>query len=113
MSDSGGEYSYLLEAFGPVPAFLYAWTSILIIKPSSFAIILLAFAAYIIEPFFPGCGDREDLVPLLKLLAAAAIGEFLSKNELQLYISKQVSNPNLSFDTLLLCRKIGFQKCIY
>ena len=76
MSDSGGEYTYLLEAFVPLPAFLYAWTSVLVIKPSSFAIILLAFAAYIIEPFFLGCGDREDLVPSLKLLAGAAMGEF-------------------------------------
>lgn len=73
---SGAEYVYLLEGFGPLPAFLYSWTSVIVLKPSQVAIICLAFGAYVIEPFFPGCGDREDLQPVVKLLAALAIGEW-------------------------------------
>ena len=73
---SGSEYPYLYEAFGPIPAFTFSWTSTLIVKPAAVATTLLAFAAYVIEPFFPGCGEREDLILLLKLLAAAAIGKF-------------------------------------
>ncbi|EDO41596.1 predicted protein, partial [Nematostella vectensis] len=52
---SGAEYTYLYEAFGPLPGFLYAWTSTIILKPSQVAIICLAFGAYVIEPFFPAC----------------------------------------------------------
>lgn len=77
---SGAEYVYLLKAFGPLPAFLYSWTSVIVLKPSQVAIICLAFGAYVIEPFFPGCGDRADLQPIVKLLAALAIGIILFVN---------------------------------
>ena len=73
---SGAEYAYLLEAFGALPAFLFTWTSVIVLKPSQVAIICLAFGAYVIEPIFPGCGDRADLQPIVKLLAALAIGEY-------------------------------------
>lgn len=74
---SGAEYIYMYEGFGPLPGFLYAWTSTIILKPSQVAIICLAFGAYVIEPFFATCSDREDLVPLVKLLAAMAIGKLI------------------------------------
>ncbi|XP_031565820.1 b(0,+)-type amino acid transporter 1-like isoform X1 [Actinia tenebrosa] len=70
---SGAEYIYMYEGFGPLPGFLYAWTSTIILKPSQVAIICLAFGAYVIEPFYASCSDREDLAPLVKLLAALAI----------------------------------------
>lgn len=73
---SGAEYVYLLKGFGALPAFLFSWTSVIVLKPSQVAIICLAFGAYVIEPFFPGCGDRQDLQPVVKLLAALAIGEY-------------------------------------
>ena len=72
----GADYVYMLQAFGPLPAFLYSWTTVIVIQPSQFAIICLTFGAYLIEPIFPGCGDREDLQPVVKLLAALAIGEY-------------------------------------
>lgn len=75
---SGAEYIYLLKGFGELPGFLYAWTSTIILKPSQVAIICLAFGAYVIEPFFPGCSDRKDLIPVVKLMAALAIGKFIS-----------------------------------
>ena len=74
---SGAEYPYLMEAYGPLPAFLYVYVFVLFMKPSGI-MILLVFGAYVIEPFFPGCGGREDLVPLVKILAAAALGEVKS-----------------------------------
>lgn len=77
---SGAEYAYLLEAFGALPAFLYSWTSVIVLKPSQVAIICLAFGAYVIEPIFAGCGDRADLQPIVKLLAALAIGIILFVN---------------------------------
>lgn len=72
---SGGEYVYLKEAFGDLAAFLFSWTQVLVYRPSSFAIILLAFAFYVLEPFFPGCTDRKEFEPLVKLMAAVAMGE--------------------------------------
>ncbi|XP_076802749.1 b(0,+)-type amino acid transporter 1-like isoform X1 [Clavelina lepadiformis] len=65
---SGAEYPYLKEAFGPIPAFLFAWTSSLVIKPSAVAIIGLVFGEYLIHPFFPDC----EPVPLLVIKLASA-----------------------------------------
>ena len=84
---SGGEYAYLMEALGPLPGFLVSWVFVLFIKPAGAIMILLVFAAYAIEPIFPGCGSREDLVPLVKLLAVAALGEC------QNYTSENDENP--------------------
>lgn len=72
---SGGEYAYLAEAFGPLGAFLFSWTQVLVYRPSSFAIILLTFSYYAIEPIFPGCSGRESLQPLIKLITALAMGK--------------------------------------
>ena len=42
--ESGGEYQYLHRAWGPLPAFLFTWTSTLITRPGSIAIICLICA---------------------------------------------------------------------
>ena len=69
---SGGEYAYLMEAFGPIPAYLFAWTSVLIIRPASGAIIALTFAEYVAKPFYPDCVPPT---PLMKLLACSCLGK--------------------------------------
>ena len=72
---SGAEFQYLLEAYGSLPAFLFSWTFVLFQRPASQTMVLLVFGSYVIEAIFPGCGGREDLGPLVKILAAAALGE--------------------------------------
>ena len=42
----GGGYSYIREAFGPLPAFLYAWTLLLMIAPGATAAVAVAFGNY-------------------------------------------------------------------
>ena len=69
---SGGEYAYIKEALGSIPAFLFAWTSVIVIRTSSIAIISLTFAEYTTS-FFPYCGKPE--VPI-KLVAAIAISKY-------------------------------------
>lgn len=70
ITKSGGEYPYLMEAFGNIVAYLYSWTTIIVLKPSSFAIITLSFAEYAATPFYPGCAPPPVVI---KCLAAAAI----------------------------------------
>ena len=72
ITKSGGEYSYLMAAFGRIPAYLFAWTSVLIIRPASGAIIALTFAEYVAKPFYPDC---QPPTYLMKLLACSCLGK--------------------------------------
>lgn len=70
---SGAEYAYLMDAFGPMPAFLFSWISTLILKPSQVAIICLSFAKYAVEAFVDEC-DSSDFA--VKIVAILSICEF-------------------------------------
>ncbi|XP_043382374.1 B(0,+)-type amino acid transporter 1 isoform X3 [Chelonia mydas] len=89
ITKSGGEYPYLMEAFGPIPAYLFSWTSLLVIKPSSFAIICLSFAEYAAAPFYPGC---EPPVVVIKCLAAAVIVIITTVNSLSVKLGSYIQN---------------------
>ncbi|VDO97394.1 unnamed protein product [Heligmosomoides polygyrus] len=73
---SGGDYAYIYEAFGPMPAFLFLWMALIIINPTSNAIIALTFANYALKPFFPTC---EVPALAVDLLAACTIGMLLQQ----------------------------------
>ncbi|NXP11360.1 XCT protein, partial [Thinocorus orbignyianus] len=62
---SGGHYTYILEAFGPLPAFVRVWVELLIIRPAATAVISLAFGRYILEPFFMQCEIPELAIKLI------------------------------------------------
>ena len=79
INKSGAEYSYLLEAFGPlhstvgaIPAFLMVWTNTMLLKPASVAIIMLTFAKYAMEPFYDQCTASDGAQ---KCLAALGISK--------------------------------------
>lgn len=46
---SGGEAQYLTRGFGPLSTYIFDWTSILILKPGTVAVMLIAFSRYAIE----------------------------------------------------------------
>lgn len=70
---SGGDYAYILEIFGPLPAFLRLWVGIVVIRPSLSAIVALTFAEYVVKPFYPDCPIPGSTV---KLLAAVCICKY-------------------------------------
>src|SRR5216117_1175318 len=43
---AGGGYVYLRETFGPLPAFLYGWTLVLVIATGAIAAVAVTFADY-------------------------------------------------------------------
>ncbi|KAG0724055.1 b(0,+)-type amino acid transporter 1 [Chionoecetes opilio] len=68
---SGAEHTYFLAAFGHLPAFLFAWVSIIILKPAMLAIICLSFSKYLVEAFSAEC---EPPLMAIQLLGALTIG---------------------------------------
>jgi basic amino acid/polyamine antiporter, APA family len=63
---SGGVFAYLLEGFGPLPAFLFGWTELTVIRASALGAIATIFAEYLgyFMPFTPA---------QVRYVAAAAI----------------------------------------
>nr|XP_023666778.1 cystine/glutamate transporter-like [Paramormyrops kingsleyae] len=70
---SGGQYVYLQETLGPLPAFLCLWVEFIVIRPATVSVVSLAYGRYVIEPFFTPCATPEVLVKLVSLLAMSIV----------------------------------------
>src|SRR5213083_3458016 len=53
---SGGVYVFVRESFGPLPAFLFVWAELLVIRPGAFGAIGITASAYMLRTlgFDPG-----------------------------------------------------------
>jgi len=71
ISSSGGEYTYIRLAYGPLASFLYIWVLFLVIMPCSNAISALTFANYCLQPLY----DEQFRPPeeAIRLLALAIL----------------------------------------
>jgi APA family basic amino acid/polyamine antiporter len=45
--ETGGQYAYLRDAFGPLPAFLYGWSLLLVIQSGGMAAVAIIFARHL------------------------------------------------------------------
>jgi amino acid transporter len=68
---SGGIYVFLRETYGPLPAFLFGWTELLVIRPSALGAIAMLFAEYV-EEFVPMTDVQVRLVAAAAILVLAA-----------------------------------------
>lgn len=67
---SGGVFAYLLEAFGPLPAFLFGWAELAVVRAAALGAIATVFAEYL--GYFVPLSARG--VRLIAALAIVLIG---------------------------------------
>jgi APA family basic amino acid/polyamine antiporter len=70
--EAGGLYVFIRDAFGPLPAFLYGWTSFFVIASGSLAGLAVAFATYLTQ-IIPIGPTIARLVSIGVLATCAAI----------------------------------------
>jgi APA family basic amino acid/polyamine antiporter len=66
----GGQYAYIRDAYGPLPAFLYGWSLLLVIQSGGMAAVAITFARYFGELTNLQVGDGVVAVAVLALLTA-------------------------------------------
>ncbi|XP_072545246.1 b(0,+)-type amino acid transporter 1-like [Salminus brasiliensis] len=67
--ESGGEYIYILRTSGNLMAFVFAFTSIVVVRPTSLTGVALSFAQNAVAPFYEECPP-----PVVVVKCVAAIG---------------------------------------
>lgn len=70
MPRSGGVFAYLLEAYGPLPAFLFGWTELTVLRAAALGAISTIFAEYL-GYFLP---QARAHVPETAALVIALVG---------------------------------------
>jgi APA family basic amino acid/polyamine antiporter len=64
----GGQYAYLRDAYGPLPAFLYGWSLLLVIQSGGMAAVAITFARYVNDFAHLGVSDTALAVAAVALL---------------------------------------------
>jgi APA family basic amino acid/polyamine antiporter len=72
---SGGQYVYLREAYGPLIAFLFGWTSFLVIQTGTIAALAVGFAIYL-GHFVPLAGWAQTSVAMGLIAFLTALNVF-------------------------------------
>jgi basic amino acid/polyamine antiporter, APA family len=69
---SGGIFAYLLESYGPVPAFLFGWTELVVIRASALGAIATIFAEYL-GYFVPAAAAHVRATAAFAILLIGAV----------------------------------------
>ena len=64
----GGQYAYLRDAYGPLPAFLYGWALLLVIQSGGMAAVAIIFARHLHDLVNVGVPDSVVAVAVLAAL---------------------------------------------
>ncbi|VDO71497.1 unnamed protein product [Heligmosomoides polygyrus] len=65
---SGGDYAYIMEAFGPFLAFIRLWIEAIVVRPCTITIVALTFAIYSLRPFYPDCSPPDGVPEMLAII---------------------------------------------
>ncbi|HET9330043.1 MAG TPA: amino acid permease [Steroidobacteraceae bacterium] len=72
MPRSGGMFAYLLEGYGPLPAFLFGWTELTVLRASALGAIATIFAEYLVY-FVPALAAHVRQTAALVIVLIGAV----------------------------------------
>src|SRR5229473_7640033 len=72
LPDTGGQYVYLREAYGPLCAFLCGWVFVLAVMPGGIAFLSVGFSIYL-DHFIPLSPAMRNVVSLTLVAVLSAI----------------------------------------
>jgi len=112
---SGGIYVFIREAFGPLPAFLFGWSELLIIRPGAYGAISITSSAYTLrllglDPAGTVVTVAGQAVRAEQLLAAVFVGLVAVVNYVGIHRAAIVQNVStaLKVGALALLVVLGF-----
>jgi amino acid transporter len=74
---AGGDYEYIMAAFGNLYGFLFVWSQLIIIIPTANAVAALTFSDYILQPIYTDC-NAPSASRILIAASAVAILTFIN-----------------------------------
>ncbi|KAK6733279.1 hypothetical protein RB195_017183 [Necator americanus] len=74
ITKSGGDYAYMMAAFGPFLAFLRLWIESIVVRPCAITIISLTFALYLLRPIYPTCDPPKWSTEIIAGLLITILG---------------------------------------
>ena len=112
---SGGIYVFIREAFGPLPAFLFGWSELLVIRPGAYGAISITSSAYTLrllglDPAGTVVTVAGQAVRAEQLLAALFVGLVAIVNYVGIHRAAIVQNVStaLKVGALALLVVLGF-----
>jgi APA family basic amino acid/polyamine antiporter len=118
MPEAGGQYVYLREAYGPLPAFLFGWLTLLVYQPGTIAAVAVGFATFV-GYFAPPLGTENVLAGVTvagrtlsvsagQLVASAVIVGLTALNVYGLRLGSSVQNVLTSLKLAALAAFVAF-----
>ncbi|XP_043237171.1 b(0,+)-type amino acid transporter 1-like [Amphibalanus amphitrite] len=99
LPEHGGDFTYLLRAFGPLhpflgalPAFLHCWLDVNVSNPGGTAVLALTFAQYCVRPWYGS--DCSPPVGLESLLAALIVLTLTAANCIGVHWSTRLQSAS-------------------
>ena len=71
---AGGPYQYILHAYGNLAGFMVSWSTVVVLIPSSTALLAITLGTYVSDYVIPGnCAPPREAIQLFAILIVSTL----------------------------------------